>query len=117
MDRVAFWFLLACVPVRLLQVLLLAISTQKDITNEFYDEFRMSFMVLLIIQSFGFFLSDFMKRETTTLGFEKWWYSSIHGFTFAVTAAAVALEFEYAFVILLIDVIYGTLSWYNNHYN
>lgn len=116
MDRVAFWFLFACVPVRLLQVLVLAISTQKDINGEFYEESRITFTLLLILQSIGFFLSDFMKRETTTLGFEKWWYSSVHGLTFLLTAVAVSLEFQYSFVILLTDLLCSILAWYNHHY-
>jgi len=108
-----FWFL--CIPIRLIAILVLAIIMQKRIVNEYYNDLRITAAVVLAFQTGGFFISDIIKREITVLGDAKWWISSIHGVMYAITFTLVIGKFEYAFVVLLVDVIYGALNW-TNHY-
>lgn len=110
-----FWFL--CIPLRLMEVLVLAIIMQESIVEEYYENLRITMAVILAMQTAGFFISDAIKRENSVLGDDKWWISSIHGVLYGITFILVVAKLEYAFVVLLVDVIYGSLNWINHHYN
>lgn len=117
MEKASFYFWFLCIPLRLIEVLIIAIIMRKDIVNEYYNNLRVTIAVILALQTTGFFVSDAIKRETSVLGDKKWWISSIHGVFYALTFTLVIAKFEYAFVVLLVDVIYGGLNWIHHNYN
>lgn len=116
MDEVTYLFLFFCIPLRILEVIALAIIMQKDLVGEHYESFKITFGAILSIQATGFFASDILGREQSVLGRKKWWISTLNGIFFLMALIALIIEFEYAFVFLIVDVIYGFFSWIKHHY-
>lgn len=69
------------------------------------------YVIIFSCFSVGSFLSAFYEREKGILGDNRWWFSSIHGFAFAVFVILVIVEFRLAWVVLLLDLLFGIYTF------
>lgn len=105
-----FWiFLLFCFPIRVFLILGVYFIIENQILNKDY------FVVAAALVSFGFFFAEFRGNEKGFFGGKRYWPSAIHGFFYAILAVFLELNSDASYVILIIDLVYGTLIFVANY--
>lgn len=116
MEKTKLLFLFACVPMRILEIVAVALIMEPSISKDLYDPFRFALIFILAFQSIGFFYSDLTKREYGAFGNKRWWNSAAHGAFFLAACLGVIFKLEETYVILIFDFLFGLWGWYVKYY-
>lgn len=103
-------FLSACMPIRILIIILAYIIGNK------FQTFIPVTILLSILVAMGFLYNDLIKKQKGFFGNKRYWSGTIHSIFFLLFALIMYIKPKYSYLILLIDLIYGittVMKFYN----
>ena len=110
-QKTIVYFIFGCVLIRSSFVLI-----AKKIDND-----KLPYLgYLALIPAFGFAYSYFIKsRDTNMFGLNAWWHNLriVHSLLYLLFAIYAIQKKEFSYLVLLIDVLIGVISFSMHHFN
>ena len=106
-EKVTLLFLFVCIPLRILEVVLIAL---------YAETLRIPIIIILSLQSLGFGISSAVRGKYGSLGQTRWWSSLFHCIMFGATCLSFILKVKGSWIILAIDVSCGFFGFIIYHF-
>ena len=103
-------FLTYCVPARILLIIL------SFILGNYYKDYKILGSVLAVLISAGFIFQDLQKKNVGAFGTEVYWNRVVHSILYFLFAICMYIFPEYAYILLIVDLLYGIFAVYNYYY-
>jgi hypothetical protein len=110
-------FLFGCIGIRLLLVYV-AKNSDNFSNKQIIEKLLIIFTLTISIGFFTIFFTGIRKTGQETFGDKIWWNNlrPLHGFLYLLFAILFFQEKSYAWIILLVDVLIGLISFLVFHY-
>jgi hypothetical protein len=103
-------FLFGCLPIRILYIYL---AKKATLNRLFY------LGIIAIIIGISFFYTNNIGNTTGFFGGKAWWHPvrKLHGLLWVLFGILAIMKKKRAYIVLIIDVIVGIITFINNYFN
>ena len=103
-------FLFICMVIRFI-IIMSAVYAEK-----YKGKFKYILVLVTLFIGLGFLYSTFYGKDVGAFGSPVYWNRKVHSFFYITFAIALMFDIKYAFLILVLDQIFGLYTFYNHYY-